>query len=284
MTAPTTDEFLAEKAANWAAISRLTQHPLSAAFPAMLAEDFLTLKDDIEINGQREPIVIFDGMVLDGWHRYRACIELMLGPITQEIDAREDPVAFVKSRNLHRRHLTTSQRVAALVACSEWHPSHRSKKVEPGSTFVKTNEEIAKEAGTTIRTVTDAKTAMKAGLIESVRDGEMTVKQAANIARGKSESPVKKASAKKSTAPADGDPTATELAESEREAADELAALRQIVLADDNLAEALAEAKKLRALNRVLQERIDGLINEKGELVRRIKSLQRKLDQVGQPV
>ena len=73
------------------------------------------------------------------------------------------------------------------------------------------------------------------------------------------------------------------MAAAEREAAEELAALRQIALADDKVAAALAEAKKLRALNRVLQERNDGLMNEKTELVKRIKALQRKLDKLEQP-
>jgi len=38
----------------------------------------------------------------------------------------------------------------------------------------------------------------------------------------------------------------------------------------------------LRSLNRVLQERNDGLLNEKSELVKRIKALQRKLDKLEQ--
>ena len=54
----------------------LLQHPLSDAFPAMSLEDFQALKDDIEVTGQREPVIVLDGMVLDGWHRYRACSEL----------------------------------------------------------------------------------------------------------------------------------------------------------------------------------------------------------------
>ena len=76
----------------------------------MSDEDFAALKDDIEVNGQREPVMIFEGMVLDGWHRYRACLDLGLKPQQFTFPEGDDPVAFVKGANLHRRHLTESQR------------------------------------------------------------------------------------------------------------------------------------------------------------------------------
>ncbi len=81
-------------------------------------------------------------------------------------------------------------------------------------------------------------------------------------------------------APEDEGPSPEEIAASQREAAEELEALRKIAAADDKLAAAIAEAAQLRALNRVLTERNNGLLNEKAELVRRITSLQRKLDKV----
>ncbi len=54
----------------------LAQHPLSAAFPAMDADDFQSLKDSIENIGVQNPITLYDGMVIDGWHRYTAATEL----------------------------------------------------------------------------------------------------------------------------------------------------------------------------------------------------------------
>lgn len=162
----------------------LMQHPLSAAFPAMSAEDFQALKDDIENNGQREPVMVFEGMVLDGWHRYTACEQLGLPVEKFTFPEGGDPVAFVLSHNLHRRHLSASQRAAAVVACTAWTPAGRPKNnIEPSSTFSK-NQDLAKQAGTTVRTISDAKTAHKAGLTDAVKSGALTVKEAAQVARG----------------------------------------------------------------------------------------------------
>ena len=55
---------------------KYTQHPLSASWSAMDEEAFKALIDDIDANGVRNPIVLYEGKILDGWHRYRACAEL----------------------------------------------------------------------------------------------------------------------------------------------------------------------------------------------------------------
>lgn len=164
------------------------QHPLSAFFPSMAGDDYQALVDDIDVYGQREPVMIFEGMVLDGWHRYSACIKLGMEPTKFEFKG-DDPVAFVMSQNLHRRHLTGSQRAAAVVACSAWMPANRpiASKVAVAATLPKTNDEMAKEAGVKTRTISDVKTAQKAGLIDSVKEGAMTAEEAAKVARGQFE-------------------------------------------------------------------------------------------------
>lgn len=173
----------------------LKQHPLSAAFPAMSAEDFAALVEDIKANGQREPIMVFDGMVLDGWHRYNACEQLGMKAQTFTFPADKDPVAFVKSHNLHRRHLTASQRALAIVACSEW--VQRGKPSSKPETISGLREkDMAKEAGTSDRTIRDAKVAHKAGLGDAVKAGAMTAHEAAQVARGK-DKPAKQATGKK---------------------------------------------------------------------------------------
>lgn len=86
-------------------------HPLATKFPDMNDKDFAALVADIQANGQREPIVIFQGQILDGRHRARACQMLGMEPITKVFDGDEAAAALlVDSLNVHRRHLTREQR------------------------------------------------------------------------------------------------------------------------------------------------------------------------------
>ena len=96
----------------------LTRHPLSAAFPDLSDEEFKSLKDSIERNGQRDKILLFEDQILDGWHRYRACLELGKEPIFGVFTG--DAVECVIDKNIHRRQLTASQRAMALATCNQW--------------------------------------------------------------------------------------------------------------------------------------------------------------------
>lgn len=98
-------------------IEAISSHPIADLFPLMSDSEFFALKQDIAGNGLQEPIWIYQGMVLDGRNRYRACQEIGIdAPSREYLGA--DPVAFVVSLNLARRHLNESQRgmVAAKLA------------------------------------------------------------------------------------------------------------------------------------------------------------------------
>src|SRR5262245_4683581 len=100
-------------------MKELHTHPAADIFPEMNAQAFASLKADIAAQGQKERIKLYHGRILDGRHRYRACVELGIEPLTEDITGLvDDPVAYVLSLNLERRHLSTGQRamVAARVA------------------------------------------------------------------------------------------------------------------------------------------------------------------------
>jgi len=73
-------------------------------------------------------------------------------------------------------------------------------------------------------------------------------------------------------------PSEQELAESAKAIQEELESMQRVIDADDKTAAAMAEAKRYREENRILKERVNGLMNEKNEAVRLAKSMRRKLD------
>lgn len=94
-------------------------HPLAKQFPPLEAEELADLVADIKASGLREDITTLDGMILDGQNRQAACEAAGVKPRFDPYIGK-DPVAFVISKNLKRRHLTTGQRAmiaAAIVDC-----------------------------------------------------------------------------------------------------------------------------------------------------------------------
>jgi FtsZ-binding cell division protein ZapB len=159
----------------------LQQHPLSAAFPSMPEVDLEALAEDIKKHGQRDDGVMYEGMVLDGWHRYLACEKAGVKFFALQFDG-DDPVAFVLGKNLHRRHMTGSQRAAAVVAATNWRPRGDQKsRSAPGAD--RTAKQLAEQAEVSERTIEHAKAAEKAGLGDVVREGVVSAKRAAEIAK-----------------------------------------------------------------------------------------------------
>jgi len=73
------------------------------------------LGDDIELHGQREPVTLHEGRILDGRNRVVACTRKGVAPEWVAWDGVGSPVEFVISRNLRRRHLDVGQRAAIAV-------------------------------------------------------------------------------------------------------------------------------------------------------------------------
>jgi len=84
-------------------------HRLARYFPILEGEEFALLVKDIEEHGQLEPIVMVQGEILDGVNRYRACEQLGIDSIVEEYRG-ADPLSYVISLNIRRRHMDTSQR------------------------------------------------------------------------------------------------------------------------------------------------------------------------------
>lgn len=124
-------------------------HELCLMFPPA---DDMTIEEmsfDIQTNGLKDPVVIYEGKILDGRNRYLACRKAGLEPKTVEYKGK-DPLGFVISKNLHRRHLTPAQKsMIAANILAEKGPKATSadrallaRQMEVGESMVKIAQRI----------------------------------------------------------------------------------------------------------------------------------------------
>ena len=90
-------------------------HDVAAIFPLLAGEDYDQLVEDIRHNGLLEPIWTFQGQIVDGRNRWRACRDAGVEPKFREWRGEGSLVEFVVSLNLHRRHMTSSQRAMSAL-------------------------------------------------------------------------------------------------------------------------------------------------------------------------
>lgn len=94
-------------------MKKLEAHPLAEMLPMMSEPEYIALRDSIRDHKQSDPIELFEGKILDGRNRYRACLELGIEPKLKEF-AGKDPIQHVYARAVHR-NMSDSQKAAAAV-------------------------------------------------------------------------------------------------------------------------------------------------------------------------
>lgn len=187
-------------------------HPLADIFPLIEGKEFEDLVEDIRVNGIRDPIILHGGMILDGRNRYRALVELRTtgeirggawggyaGEPVSDDDLEPDgglpwferyspmlsgdPLNFVVSRNLMRRHLSISQRamLAADLAKLGWGGDRSKPSIEGLS--VEKRAEIAKVSPASVERADVVKERGVPELQDAVRKGDIAVSAAEKIAR-----------------------------------------------------------------------------------------------------
>jgi hypothetical protein len=164
-------------------MSTLELHPLCTLFPRLDGTEFEALKADIVINGQHQPITVYEGQILDGGNRYRACIEAGIEPALEEF-AGNDPASFVLSANMHRRHLAQGQMAAIVAGAQDWSRAQRAggdRRSDHSATLHNDSAaDRAAKSGASLRTQQMADKVTKADpeLAKRVRMGEISLPKA----------------------------------------------------------------------------------------------------------
>ena len=198
-------------------------HPVASLFPMIDDESLNALAEDIKKNGQREPIIVAyldeaminEPVVIDGRNRHAACKLAGIDPefkFVMSLNDRElspQVIAdWIISHNLHRRHLTTSQKAMVgqgyLAYLKEEAKKRQSEGGRRGAEVTNSGERVpaklpergkdrsgesaeqaAKIVGTSARSIKDADYVAKNDpeLAQQVRDSKVTVSAAAKRIR-----------------------------------------------------------------------------------------------------
>lgn len=80
-------------------------------FPEAKSDDYNRLKDDIRDNGydESQPIVLYQGDILDGWNRQKACDELGIAARYDHFHGNDDEAIAFMMRTNKRRNLNSGQ-------------------------------------------------------------------------------------------------------------------------------------------------------------------------------
>lgn len=94
--------------------NRYEFHPIAKIFPMMNEDELQSLIYDIQTNGLKETVLLYEGKILDGRNRAEACWKLGIEFATKIFTGTfEEAIAYVWSYNFVRRHLNSSQAAMA---------------------------------------------------------------------------------------------------------------------------------------------------------------------------
>lgn len=249
-------------------------HPYSEVFPLIEGAAFDELASDIKANGLQESIWLYKGQILDGRNRFLACRKAKVDPKYRKYTGK-DPLAFVISLNIRRRHLNESQRAMASARIANLHKggNQHSEGVPIGtsSEMVNASERSTKRARKVIEEGSKA-------LQQAVDAGDVSVSRAATVVD--LPKPQQLAAATKKPEddlpPENWKPDEDEEALAEQYEKDLAASMDKIMAADDKLAAAHAEIKRQAAEIASLKLSRDGFMNGRAEALRLLKKVQNK--------
>lgn len=179
-------------------LENLEPHRIANRFPMLGFEELEELAQNITETGLLEEIVIFEGQVLDGRNRYAACIQAGIKPKFRYFGSKESdgasPAAFVFAKNVTRRHMTTEQKAAAIVAMM---PDFEAEAAAGNGTVTQKVAAAAESMKISPRTAQAALAVSREAPedFEKVKNGEMTVNAAEEKLRDKKKRDKKAAAA-----------------------------------------------------------------------------------------
>lgn len=156
-------------------------HPLSQMFPYMTSDELTVLRDNMD-KDRPDVVTVYTlgGKVLEG--KNMMLVAALLGLRVEFVECEsDDPIGFLLTRNLHRRHLTVSQRAyvaAQMVTTTLGSNQHKGTGIPVPSVKEVTQPEAANLLCISVDSVSGASEILASGnekIIDELRHGKITV-------------------------------------------------------------------------------------------------------------
>lgn len=141
-------------------------HHLCTMFPDLPPEELDELAKSIKKIGLQEAIWTYEGRILDGKNRFRACALAGVKPFYEPFEGTEaEAIDFVLAKNFHRRHMSIEQKRVVIAEVLKSDPTQSDRKIaeqtqSSGHTVAEVREELEEKGeieDTPVRTGSDGK-------------------------------------------------------------------------------------------------------------------------------
>lgn len=152
-------------------------HSLAELLPPLTDQEYAELREDIRDNGLLDKIIRYEGLILDGRHRERICLELGIEPAYEDYDGDWAGALARVRKTTKGRKFTTSQLAMLAVKFTEAEASGGPEGPRGPSSTEKTRKQVAKDLGVGERTVKRAAAVERKSpiLAGAVMDGTIQV-------------------------------------------------------------------------------------------------------------
>ncbi len=165
-------------------IDVIEAHECANVFRLLAGDEYDCLVDDIANNGLLNPICLYEGKILDGRNRHRACLAAGVDPIFVNYEG-SDPIQFVISANEMRRHDNESQRAMAAARLANLKLGDNQHTKEGASIEAGTSQtEAAETMGVSrraVQTATKVQATAAPEVLAAIDGGFIAVSDAASI-------------------------------------------------------------------------------------------------------
>lgn len=176
----------------------LENHPIANIFPMMSPDEHARLKKSISEHGLMEPIMLYEGKILDGRNRYAVCQELGVEVFHGEFFEAEmgmTAVQFVLATNRDRRHLDASQLSIVAARLKGYYDAEARERKKQGAQKKdgdncptpnqgRSADKAGESVGVSGKSVQRAEKVLTKGtpsVVNAVESGQMAVSKAAKV-------------------------------------------------------------------------------------------------------